>query len=93
MDAPWIWVNTWMTFTSVAEPRLEHMTATSENHWWYGYKIKPNGTVCISDPFSDPAKAKAERDQLRTSDIAVTSRFRAGNKEDALKTARTLFRE
>lgn len=63
------------------------MTSKAEILWWYGYRDKPDGRVCVSEPFADPAHAKCERDRLRAPDMSVTSRFTAGTKEQALKEA------
>ncbi|TMO87685.1 hypothetical protein [Pseudoalteromonas ruthenica] len=56
--------------------------------WYYGYMQKPDGRVCLSQPFECPDKAKKERDALRAPDIKVTTRILAENDDDALEQAK-----
>lgn len=56
--------------------------------WWYGYRAKPDGRVCISDSFTDAEEAKTSRNKLRAPDMAVTPRINAVSAEDALKQAK-----
>lgn len=51
--------------------------------WCFGYRVKPDGRVLVSEPFNAPSLAKYECDNLRAQDMAVTSRFTARTHEEA----------
>ncbi|WP_394222765.1 hypothetical protein [Alteromonas gracilis] len=59
--------------------------------WWFGYRVVPDGRVCISKPYEDPDLAKMERDKLRAPDLKVTSRINAENEHEALRQAKKHF--